>query len=283
MNIYRVPHFFPDTLTHGFFGRQGGVSSGLYDSLNCSYQSHDLAENIDENRLRVVRELHGQSLSTLKQIHSSICFPIENSCMTGIEEGDALVTKTAGQVIGCLTADCGPVLFAGTDGLGAPVIGAAHAGWGGALKGVLESTIAAMLKMGAELSTIKAAIGPCIAQESYEVGAEFLTPFIDEDERAIDFFTPTLILPPQGGGDLSSIPSPLRGEGQDGGDDGRKVFFNLPAYIHFRLTRAGIGHIATANSDTYAQEHGYFSFRRATHRGEADYGRQISAICIRSY
>ena len=254
MNIYCVPHFFPDAITHGFYGRQGGVSGGIYDSLNCSYQSRDLAENIDENRLRVVREMHGESLSTLKQIHSSICLPIENSCMTGIEEGDALVTKTAGQVIGCLTADCGPVLFAGTDGQGAPVIGAAHAGWGGALKGVLESTINAMVKMGAELSTIKAAIGPCIAQKSYEVGAEFLTPFIDEDKMAMQFFASQ--------------------------DD--KFLFDLQGYISYRLTRAGIAHIATANIDTYAQKQDYFSFRRATHSGEPDYGRQISAICIRS-
>jgi len=254
MNIFRTPDFFPDGISHGFFGRQGGVSSGLYDSLNCSYQSRDLAENIDENRLRVVREMHGQSLSTLKQIHSSICFPIENSCMTGIEEGDALVTKTAGQVIGCLTADCGPVLFCGTDGRGAPVIGAAHAGWGGALKGVLESTIQAMVKMGAELTTIKAAIGPCIGQASYEVGAEFLTPFIDEDKQAKDFFAARE----------------------------SKFLFDLQGYISFRLTRAGIAQIFTANIDTYTNQDGYFSFRRATHAGESDYGRQISAICIRS-
>lgn len=255
MNIFKFENFFPSTISHGFFGRRGGVSKGLYDSLNCSYQSRDLAENIDKNRLRVLNELKGKNLSTLKQIHSDICFPIENSCMTGLEEGDALATKMAGQAIGCLTADCGPVLFYGEDVSGAPVIGAAHAGWGGALKGVLESTVKSMMMMGAELQTIKAAIGPCLAQENYEVGTEFIQQFIIEDKNAEVFF-------------MSCKAS-------------GKLSFNLSAYIEFRLKRAGILQIARANIDTYANEGGYFSYRRATHGGEKDYGRQISAIMIK--
>lgn len=278
MNIFTFDNFFPDTIAHGFFGRQGGVSTGIYDSLNCSYQSHDLAEHVDENRLRVLKALNGKNLLTLKQIHSDICFPLENSCMTGGEEGDALVTKTAGQALGCLTADCGPVLFYGTDTRGAPVIGAAHAGWGGALKGVLESTIQSMVKLGAELDTIYAAIGPCLAQENYEVGAEFMGPFVAEDERGGFFFCP-LTRPPFVG---HPLPAGER-DGVRGADSGEgKRLFNLPAYIEFRLKRAGITRIATAKSDTYALESDYFSYRRATHRGEPDYGRQISAIMIRS-
>lgn len=254
MNILTVDDFFSDVVSHGFFGRQGGVSTGLYQSLNCSPQSKDDPQNVAENRVRVLKALGGNGLSTLKQIHSPICLPVENACMNGVEEGDALVTKTAGQVIGCLTADCAPVLFAGTDRDGAPVIGAAHAGWGGALKGVLESTIAAMVNLGAELSTIKAAIGPCIGRTSYEVGKDFMTPFVEEDQNATQFFSSS---------------------------HGDKYLFDLSAYVEFRLKRAGIGHILSVNKDTYALENEYFSFRRATHRGETDYGRQISAISIR--
>ena len=276
MNIFKYENVFPSIITHGFFGRQGGVSAGLYDSLNCSYQSHDLAENIDENRLRVLKKLGGKDIRTLKQIHSDICFPLENSCMTGGEEGDALVTKTAGQVIGCLTADCAPVLFYGEDNRKTPIIGVAHAGWGGALKGVLESTIKSMVNMGAKPETIRAAIGPCLAQENYEVGAEFIERFLDEDERANQFFLKPS-LPDLFGQSTFAMDTPNK----SGYDEG-KLFFNLPAYVQFRLKRAGINTITLANIDTYANEEDYFSYRRATHRNEPDYGRQISAIMIRS-
>jgi YfiH family protein len=254
MNILTFDDFFPDVVTHGFFGRCGGVSTGLYDSLNCSPQSKDVPEHVIENRARVLAVLGGNGLSTLKQIHSPICIPVENSCMQGVEEGDALVTKTAGQVIGCLTADCGPVLFYGADRDNQPVIGAAHAGWGGALKGVLESTIAAMIKLEVVPSTLRAAIGPCIGQASYEVGAEFKVPFITEDAGSHIFF-------------------------KQGNND--KLFFDMQGYIIFRLKRAGIDHIIAANKDTYALKEDYFSYRRATHEGVNDYGRQISAISIR--
>lgn len=255
MNILKFDDFFPDVITHGFFGRCGGLSTGLYDNLNCSPQSKDNPEAVAENRARVMEVLGGRELSTLNQIHSSICLSVENSCMQGIEEGDALVTKTAGQVIGCLTADCGPVLFYGLDRENKPVIGAAHAGWGGALKGVVESTIDAMVKLGADKRNIRAAIGPCIGQASYEVGIEFAAPFLAEDQDAEKFF-------------------------RAGSND--KLFFDLQGYIAFRLKRYGVEHIVTAHKDTYALKDEYFSYRRATHQGESDYGRQISAICIRS-
>ncbi len=253
MNILRFDDFFPDVISYGFFGRQGGVSQGLYGSLNCSPQSKDAPENINENRRRVIMELGGNDLSTLKQIHSQICIPVENSCMQGIEEGDALVTKTVGQVIGCLTADCGPVLFYGEDKENNPVIGVAHSGWGGALKGVLESTIDAMVKLGANKKFIRAAIGPCIGQMSYEVGVEFAAPFLADDPVAEKFF-------------------------RVGGND--KLFFDLQGYIEFRLKRVGLSNIVAANKDTYALKDEYFSYRRATHSRDLDYGRQISAICI---
>lgn len=255
VNILTFKHLAPDNIAHGFFGRQGGVSTGVYSSLNCSPQSRDDAGHIAENRELVLKVLGGGELSTLKQMHSPICFPVGSSCTRGIEEGDALVTKTPGQVIGCLTADCGPVLFYGTGGRdNFPVIGAAHAGWGGALKGVLESTINAMVKMGADIKTIRAAIGPCIGEANYEVAADFKIPFLREDKKAVQFFK----LKPDG-----------------------KFLFDLQGYIKFRLNRAGVQKTITANRDTYAMEADYFSFRRTTHRGEADYGRQISAISIR--
>jgi YfiH family protein len=278
MNIFTFDNFFPSTVTHGFYGRRGGVSTGLYESLNCSYQSHDLAEHIDENRLRVLKNLAGKDIRTLKQIHSDICLPVENSCMTGAEEGDALVTKTAGQAIGCLTADCAPVLFYGEDSRGVPVIGVAHAGWGGVLKGVLESTIKSMIDLGADIKTIRAAIGPCLAQENYEVGTEFLWQFINEDKRAEEFFHPYPNLLPKGRRDVHSNSISLQGDGRGEG----KHLFNLPAYVEFRLNRAGVHHIAIANIDTYANEGYYFSYRRSTHRKDIDYGRQISAIMIRT-
>jgi len=254
MNILTFDEFFPDKVAHGFFGRQGGVSTGLYDSLNCGLHSLDSPEYTSENRRRVLEAMGGTEISTLKQIHSANCFSIENSGMSGAEEGDALVTKTPGQVIGALAADCGPVLFYGEDGHGVPVIGAAHAGWGGALKGVLENTIGAMVKLGAEQSSIRVAIGPCIGPDSYEVGAGFMVPFLEDDKRASQFFK----------------------------RQSEKFTFNLPEYIRFRLERAGIVHILSANKDTYELGAEYFSYRRATHRGELDYGRQISTISIRS-
>lgn len=249
MNKLTLDGFVSPHISYGFYGRQGGVSTGLYDSLNCSPQSCDDPAHIAENRARVLRDLDGQDLSTLKQIHSPVCRIVEGACVSGIEEGDALVTKTAGQVLGVLTADCGPVLFIGEDGRGAPVIGAAHAGWGGALKGVLERTISAMLDLGALKSSIHVAIGPCIGPASYEVGPEFKIPFIEEDPKAAEFFTSS--------------------------------HFDLPSYIRFRLRRAGVTNIHLASRDTYTMKEDYFSFRRSTHRQENDYGRQISAILIR--
>ncbi len=273
MKILTAPEFFPPTVTHGFFSRQGGVSTGLYNSLNCSYQSKDLAEHIDENRLRVLKHFKSNRLSTLLQIHSSTCYTIDtsSSCMTGIEEGDALVTNIPGHVIGCLTADCAPVLFYGEDEQKKPVIGVAHAGWGGALKGVLESTISAMLKLGCQADLMKAAIGPCLAQKNFEVGSEFVERFVEEDERAISFFSSL----PDSFGQSMDTPNKSR-------YDGTKQLFNFSAYVEFRLKRAGVQSIYLSQIDTYANETDYFSYRRATHRGEADYGRQISAISIRT-
>ncbi len=243
-------------ITYGFYTRQGGVSSGLYDSLNCAPHSQDNPEHIAENRRRVSQDLGGDCLSTLKQIHSPVCRMVVQTPALSADEGDALVTRTAGHVLGVLTADCGPALFYGEDKKGNPVIGAAHAGWGGALRGVLESTIEKLQALGAIKETIHAALGPCIGPKSYEVDVSFQTPFVDEDKTSLRFF-------------------------HEGKDDS-KLMFDMPSYIIYRLQRDGIAHTAVLGHDTYDMEQDYFSFRRATHRGEKDYGRQISAIMIRS-
>lgn len=244
--------FKHEKIVHGFFGRKGGVSEGVYANLNCGPGSGDDLEKVAENRKLVRNALGLQNLSTSYQCHSAIC-NIITAPFTDKLEGDALVTNVAGVGLGILTADCGPVMFHGQSANGM-VIGAAHAGWGGAVKGVLENTIAKMIELGADLSSIHAGIGPCIAQASYEVGADFQKPFLEDDKDAAQFFK----------------------DGQAG-----KLQFDLAGYIAFRLKRAGVEHIEDIKIDTYAHEDDYFSFRRATHRGEAQYGREISVISIK--
>jgi YfiH family protein len=244
---------FPE-ISHGFFGRRGGVSSGVYDSLNCGLHSGDDLDCVQENRKRVVDSLQGNSLYTVKQVHSNICISIDTPhVVTDDIEADALVTTCAGVVIAAQSADCGPVLFIGETPRG-PVIGAAHAGWGGALQGVLESTVEAMLDKGADLASLRAGIGPCIGPESYEVSEGFEIPFLSEDPKSAEFFS-------------VAASNQLR--------------FDLPAYLEFRLRRAGVRHVVLSKRDTYTDEEGYFSFRRQTHRGGSLYGRQLSALAIR--
>ncbi len=248
------------SVSYGFYGRTGGVSEGIYASLNCGPGSGDEASAVAKNRSIVAQNLCGKhaTISTLFQCHTPDCFAIESHVAEGDArpKGDALVTNVAGLAIGCLTADCGPVLFIGQKANGAPVIGAAHAGWGGALGGVLENTVAKMVQLGAATETIHACVGPCILQPSYEVQENFAKPFLEKHEEAERFFM-----------------------------DGRKaghLMFDLPGYIAMRLALAGVRHVSLMGIDTYADEENSFSFRRATHRGEGDYGRQISAIVINS-
>lgn len=242
------------SISYGFFSRQGGVSQGIFSSLNCKPGSGDDPDAIAENRRRVKEALGCKELVTLDQIHSGICHSVSGP-LPEDAQGDALVTSRPGLAIGVLTADCAPVLFSGRTRDGAPVIGAAHAGWGGAVKGVLEATLAAMAREGADPGTVQAAIGPCIAQPSYEVSPEFPAPFLADDPESERFFLP-----------LAS----------------GHYLFNLPAYVGFRLNRAGVRKVIIGGQDTYKEEADWFSFRRATHRGERQYGRQISAISIRN-
>jgi YfiH family protein len=227
------------------------VSEGLYASLNCGPGSKDDPAKVTENRARVIAALSPDArLFTLAQVHSPLVHVVDASWDSARHpEGDAMVTAARGLILGIQTADCAPVLLADA---GAQVIGAAHAGWKGALNGVLEKTVAAMEELGARRSHIAAAIGPSIAREDYEVGAEFQKTFLEKDPAIAQFFA----------------------------NKGDRIHFDLPGYVAQRLSKAGITDMAELGLSTYPPENGFFSFRRTTHRREADYGRQISAIVL---
>ena len=235
-------------IAHGFFGRDGGLSADIYASLTCGSGSRDDPAAVAVNRARVVEALApGAKLVSLAQIHSAQVHIVDDAWNFDLRrDGDGMVTARPGVMLGILTADCTPVLFADAE---AGVIGAAHAGWKGALAGVLENTVAAMVSLGAKPSRIRAAIGPTISQANYEVGGDMMTRFDAADGK---FFI------------ASDRPDHHR--------------FNLPGYARARLERACVGQISDLGLCTYPPANGFYSYRRATHRGEADYGREISAI-----
>ncbi|HYD25103.1 MAG TPA: peptidoglycan editing factor PgeF [Croceibacterium sp.] len=234
---------------HGFLGRRGGVSTGTIAGLNAGHGAEDDAEAVAENRRRAVMAvLPGAQLATVYQVHSPDVVEVDAPWRHAERpRADAMVTARRGVVLGILTADCAPVLFADGE---AGVVGAAHAGWRGAHGGVIENTIAAMERLGAARPRIAAAIGPAIAQASYEVDAAFRRHFDAADER---FFAPG------------------RAE---------RWQFDLEGYIAARLGAAGVGRIDPLALDTYADESRFFSYRRASHRGEPTYGRQISLVGV---
>ena len=240
-------------LRHAFFTREGGVSSGIYAALNGGLGSHDDPSHVAENRRRMAEHVGvpPEHFISLHQVHSPDVLVAETPWPNGARpKGDALVTRTPGIALGVSTADCGPVLFVDPN---AGVIGGAHAGWKGALTGVLDQTISAMEKLGATRSGIIAAIGPLIRQESYEVGNEFVARFIEADAENAMFF----------------IPSVREGH----------AMFDLAGFIRKRLEAAGILIIDDLGLDTYADER-FFSYRRSVHRKEPDYGRHVHAIAL---
>jgi polyphenol oxidase len=241
-------------IRHAFFTRAGGVSNGLYASLNGGIGSHDDAGHVAENRARMAAALSvaPDCLLTAYQIHSPHVVVAETPWpMQARPRADAIVTRTSGLAIGVSTADCGPILLADPV---ARVIGAAHAGWRGALAGVAEATIVAMEQLGAERGRIRAALGPMIRQDNYEVGPDLITRFADEDKGSESFFRPAA---------------------RNG-----HAYFDLGGYVAARLTRAGLRRIEDLQLCTYAEPARFFSFRRTTHRGKADYGRHINAIAL---
>ncbi|WP_343503368.1 peptidoglycan editing factor PgeF [Alloyangia pacifica] len=236
-------------LRHGFFTRKGGASSGVFSGLNCGPGSSDQREIVAINRARVAQamEVPTEALVTVSQVHSSKVVTVTGPLSNPRPEADGLVTREPGIALAVLTADCQPVLFADSE---AGVIGAAHAGWRGAQAGVLEETIDAMIALGASRDGIRAVIGPTISQRAYEVGPEFLEEFMAEDPGNGRFFA---------------------------GGQGNRAQFDLPAYGLHRLRSAGVAAEWTRHC-TYSDPDRFYSFRRATHLREADYGRLISAI-----
>jgi YfiH family protein len=239
-------------MPHGFLGRRGGVSTGLVAGLNVGSGSKDDPAAIFRNRgLAVAAIRPGAELATVHQVHSAEAVTVARAWpMDERPRADAMATDRPGILLGILTADCAPVLLADS---GAGVIGAAHAGWRGALAGVTDAAIDAMERLGGRRDHIHAAVGPCIAQASYEVDEDFRTRFLAEDSDNERFFAP--------------------------GGLGRP-HFDLEAYVVHRLVAAGIEEVEALNLDTYADPDRFFSYRRATHRGEPDYGRQLSAIAL---
>lgn len=249
MTLDIITHDLLDRTTHGFFGRQGGASSGVFAGLNCGFGSSDQHDIVAINRGRVAKamEVADTHLMGVHQIHSADVVTV-TAANADKPRADALVTATKGIALSVLTADCQPVLFADKD---AGVIGAAHAGWQGALSGILENTVDAMVKLGATRENITAVIGPSISQRAYEVGPDFAERFIDEDHANARFFANGI---------------------------GDKMQFDLPAYGLARLRAAGIKDAAWTRHCTYAHPDRFYSYRRTCHHKEADYGRLIAAI-----
>ena len=239
-------------LRHAFFTRDGGVSGGIYTSLNGGTGSSDDPGNVAENRRRMAEQIGvtPENFLSVWQIHSPDAVVASGPWPGERPRADAIVTRTEGLAIGATAADCGPILFVDPN---ARVIGAAHAGWKGALTGVLESTVAAMEKLGAERSGIVAAIGPLIRQPSYEVGGEFVERFIEADAENTVFF----------------LPSTREGH----------AMFDLAGFIRMRLENAGVLMIDDIGVDTYSDER-FYSYRRSVHWKEPDYGRHVHAIAL---
>lgn len=233
---------------HGFFTREGGVSSGRYESLNCGPGSSDAPDAVAENRARVAAALGAGQLVSVHQHHSADVVTVEGA-LAERPKADAMVTAAPGVALGVLTADCAPVLLQSADG---GIVGAAHAGWRGALAGVTDATVAAMRALGA--GGVRAAVGPTISQRAYEVGPEFMDEFMADDMENVRFFA---------------------------GGAGDRMQFDLPSYLLHRLRAAGVEAAWTGHC-TYSDPAKFFSYRRTCHEGGGDYGRLVAAIAPRA-
>lgn len=241
-------------IKHAFFTRDGGVSEGSYDSLNCGPGSHDDPDLVKENRAIALRELGAPAnqLCTTSQVHGDAVVFVTRPWRPGqAPSADGMVSDREGLVLGILTADCAPILLSDPS---AGVIGAAHGGWRGLAAGIVAEVIRAMVELGASAQTIRAAIGPCIAQESYEVGTEMRAAFLEKIPEDEVFFAQ--------------------------GVDSESFQFDLAGCAQARLAACGVQSIECVGVDTYDEESLFFSYRRNTHRGESDYGRQLSAIYL---
>jgi len=239
-----------DGVRHGFFTRQGGVSTGLYTALNGGQGSRDGSAAVEQNRARISAHLGIERLVSVYQVHGDRVELVTGPWPAARPQADAMVTDRPGIGLAILTADCAPVLFADP---AARVVGAAHAGWKGALTGVLEGTLDAMEGLGADRARIATAIGPTISQRAYEVGPEYVERFLDEDPDYGRFFA---------------------------GGTGDRAMFDLPGFCLHRLREAGVGRAEWIGHCTYSDPDRFYSYRRACHRGEADYGRLVAAIAL---
>lgn len=246
--------FNTDTVKHGFFTREGGASTGVYKGLNCGAGSNDKSENVATNKHEAMQQLglSGNDLATLYQIHSTDVLLIEDKkAFDNKPKADGMVTRQPGIALGILTADCVPLLFADMEN---KVIGAAHSGWKGSVGNIASKVIELMIKEGANRSNIKVAIGPAIQQKSYEVGPTFPGPFLQLDPRNDRFFVPSI-------------------------KDGHHMF-DLTGFVKNQLIDQNIGGVELIERDTCAEEDRFYSYRRMSKKGEADYGRLLSAISL---
>ena len=252
--LFQIEQFSGDGIRHAFFTRQGGMSSGIYQSLNCGTGSKDNKEVVLNNRAKAMAALSlaSDALITCRQTHSSEAVTITNNNRNqSIYVGDGLITNIPKVALGILTADCSPVLFSDAKN---SIIGAAHAGWKGAIGGILESTISGMRQQGAQINEISCAIGPTIGPLSYEVGPEFPEAFLETDSSNAKYFRPS--------------------------KQKNHFMFDLPGFIASRLSKIGIEEIFQLGRDTYQDEKNFYSYRRSCHKGEEDYGRLLSTIVI---
>jgi YfiH family protein len=242
-----------NTIAHGFFTRRGGVSQGIFESLNCSEFSGDSASAIAVNRNRVADALGGQCLVTNKQVHGNHVREVRaTDDLTAVVEADGLVTRARGICLGALGADCAPVVFMDIE---SQLVAVAHAGWQGALHGITDSVLNAMTKLGSRPESVQCVIGPAIQLMSYEVGEKFRENFIAASYLDVDrFFSPH--------------------------PDTGNLHFDLPEYLRLRLQEKGVSGIDCLSVDTYSDAQRFFSYRRSCHRGEKDYGRQVGAVCL---
>ena len=248
------PYSSAPNIKHGFFTRTGGVSNGLYGSLNCGFGFGDRSENVKTNRNRTLLKLGApnKKLLTCNQVHSAIALTVTKPWSGGsVPKADGMATNIPGVVLGILTADCAPVLFADSR---AGIIGAAHAGWQGALNGILEATAGEMVGLGSSYGNISVAIGPCIGQRSYEIGPEFRDNFIMSSIKNNRFFEP----------------SQKKGH----------YMFDLVSYVKHRLLKMGVSKVYRTEYDTYRDKDLFFSYRRSVKRGDPVYGRELSAITL---
>ncbi|MEZ5691726.1 MAG: peptidoglycan editing factor PgeF [Rickettsiales bacterium] len=273
---YKCPELsLLNNISHGFFTRLGGVSDGIYNSLNCGYGSGDDYDKVSKNRQVVVNEMGGGELCGLYQVHSADVVKVDKVWKhEDAPQADAMVTNKPNIILGVLTADCLPILFADRKN---GVIAAAHSGWKGAFSGIIENAVEVMRELGARVEDIVATIGPAIGRDSYEVGKEFYDRFMEQNADNKEFFVSCCRQHSRSTGSCAYLRDPAQPDGLRD-DVEQKYLFDLPVYAADKLKKTGIVSVNSVARDTYLNNNEFFSYRRSCKRGEKVYGRQISVI-----